>query len=89
VIKMLIKGTGLSMLIFLSVSFLTGLKSILMPAFDYRISIGFPFRYYYQFWVDGYPQHGSDLMNGLYDCIITWVLVVGGYLLIKRKISTY
>jgi hypothetical protein len=56
-------GTILSILVFCSISFLTVVKSIRFPNFNYRLEIGFPLKYYEQFYVngDGGPNHGGRL----------------------------
>lgn len=88
-IKSLIKGTFLSVLVFFSVSFLSILFQINSPINRikdyYELEIGFPFMYYHEFFVDcPIPNSGWFLGNLLLDCLITWVIITGGYVFIKN-----
>ena len=85
-------GTLLSILVFLSVSFTTFLTQInplhyYKSSETYKLDIGFPFIYYGQFWLSSssIPNSGWTINNLLYDCFITWVVVIGIYFLIQRK----
>jgi hypothetical protein len=82
----------LSILIFFSISFITVLFQIgpfhrygLQET--YQLNIGFPFTYYEQFWVNkSYsPNSGWHLDKLFIDCLITWISVVGLYLVYKKK----
>ena len=85
----LLKGTLLSVLVFFSISFLYVIYRIspITIGDTYDLSIGFPFKYYQQFQVTGNPYLNSSwsVNNLLLDCLITWVVVTGGYWLIKRN----
>jgi hypothetical protein len=91
IVKHVLVGTIWSILIFLSISFLTVLSQI-NPFFtfeteDYILEIGFPFVYNVQFCVSGneYPNTGWTMNNLFYDCLLTWLFVNGIYLLIMRN----
>ena len=84
-------GTFLSILVFLSVSFITFLTQInplhyYKSSETYKLDIGFPFIYYQQFWLSGssIPNSGWTINNLFYDCLITWVVVTGIYFLKQR-----
>ena len=85
----ILKGTVVSILIFLSVSFLFVLYRIspLTMGDTYNLEIGFPFIYYEQFQLSGNPylNSGWNIKNLFLDCIITWILVGGFYVLVKRR----
>jgi hypothetical protein len=88
----LFKATALSILIFLSISFLTILVNIAPFRFYennemYKMEIGFPFTYYSQFWVGNsiFPNFGWNVPNLLLDCLLTWVFIVGIYFWFKQK----
>ena len=84
----LIFGTLLSILIFFSVSFITVLTQINSPIHRYEYfehKIGFPFKFYHEFMVDcPIPNSGWNINNLILDCLITWIIVTGLYLIIKR-----
>lgn len=90
-IKHTLVGTGLSILIFFSISFLTVLSQI-NPLFnieteDYILEIGFPFVYNVQFCLNGneYPNTGWTWSHLFYDCLLSWITVTGIYLLVLRR----
>jgi len=85
-LKFLFKVTFQSAILFFAVSFLTVLYGILPDWFNlsrennYQISIGFPFEYYYQFWLDKIsPNHGWNLVYLFYDCLLFWVFTFAIY----------
>lgn len=78
-------GTALSILVFGTLSFLTVLRSVLWPAFNYRLEIGFPLPYYYQFLVEGGMQHGTSGLRFWVDCGLSWLVVTGLYLLRQKQ----
>jgi hypothetical protein len=51
--------------------------------------IGFPFKYYYQFWLRGNdsPNCGWNINSFVWDCALAWIVTVLVYLFIKRKRS--
>jgi hypothetical protein len=63
------------------------IKSIENTALKPTVNIGFPFKYYYQFWGNNSdsPNCGWNLSYFIYDFIIVFVLV----LLIKFLISKF
>jgi len=85
----------LSILIF---AFCTLLSYLLSKETNSNFKIGWPYEFYYQFKIRGETgygiQHGSWLMNLIYNCILSFVfaiLIFFGYKKIKRnniKIST-
>jgi hypothetical protein len=84
-------GSLLSLLMFLSISFITVLTHIspwhhYKSAEAYTFDIGFPFKYYRQFWMSGstVPNSGWSISNLFYDCLLTWAVVAAIYLLVKR-----
>ena len=84
-------GTLLSILVFLSVSFITVLTQInplhyYKSSETYKLDIGFPFIYYGQFWLSGssIPNSGWTINNLFFDCLITWAVVTGIYFLTQR-----
>jgi len=90
VVKELIKGTILSMLIFFSTSFLTVLFQINSPLNrineNYELEIGFPFKYYHEFWVDyPIPNSGWNINNLMLNCGITWIVTIGIMTLLKKR----
>ena len=78
----------LSILVFFSTSFLYVIYRIspLTEGDTYSLEIGFPFKYYKQFQVNRNPFLNSEwnINNLLFDCLITWILVAGAYLLLKN-----
>ena len=88
-VKSITYGTILSILIFISTSFLTVLFQINSPLNrikDYhQLKIGFPFVYYHEFIVDiPIPNSEWSLKNLFLDCLITWILVIGYFVLVKH-----
>lgn len=81
----------MSILIFFSISFTTILLQINPLHYYeenemYKLDIGFPFTYYYQFLLSGSnsPNCGWILDKLIIDCLLTWIVVVGFYLLITH-----
>jgi len=85
-VKLLI-GTLLSMLVFFTVSFFSVIYSIKHDFVAYNFHLGFPFEYYYGFWLKDGFQFGGNFKNLLLDCLICWVIVAGIYLFARRKRS--
>ena len=90
-IRTVLVGTLLAVLVFFSLSFLTVLchiRPLQQPSGGepYRLSIGFPWTYYYQFWVrrEHLPQSGWHLLHLGYDCLLTWLVIVGLYVCWKQ-----
>ena len=50
-------------------------------------NIGFPYKYYYQFWLRGSdsPNCGWDFKSFIFDCLITWIFTVCIYFLFVSK----
>lgn len=75
--KKVLVVTIISILIFFSVSFIDFLSQIpplKEERFDLRI--GVPFNYYYELYPWGGFNHGWNLINLVYDCIIIWSIVM-------------
>ena len=91
-IKKIVIGTVLSMLVFFSISFWTILFHI-NPLHHYdkndsfKMEIGYPFVYHEQFLLNGdrIPNSGWKLDNLILDSLLTWIIVVGLYLIINKK----
>lgn len=94
IIKTLFVGTLLSILVFFSISFITVLIQINPLHYykigeRYKLNIGFPFKYYEQFWVRGsdIPNSGWIIENLFYNCVITWIIVTAiFYVSVKKNI---
>lgn len=87
-IRKLILGTVISILVFLSISFVTVLLQINSPLnrqTNNHLDIGFPLTYYSQFIVDVIPNSGWSGRNLLLDVLFTWVATTGAYLLLFKK----
>ena len=93
--KIVLKSTFQSVILFFAVSFITILYDILPKWMSlpkkidyniYEITIGFPFQYYERFWldIDG-PNHGWNLNNLIYDCLIFWLITFSFYFLKDKK----
>jgi hypothetical protein len=83
ILKTTFKATILSILVFLSVSFITVLCNInplhyYKDSENYKLNIGFPFVYYEQFWLgnSSIPNSGWNINNLFLDIILTWILIV-------------
>ena len=82
-------GTLLSILVFFSISFITFLDNIGPLHYygrneAYHLEIGFPFTYYYEFFLSGgiTPNSGWNINHLFYNCLISWIVVTGLYLII-------
>jgi hypothetical protein len=82
-IKIILKVTLLSSLIFFSISFITVLFQVNSPLnrqIDSTLNIGYPFIYYYQFYIDlPIPNSGWNIKNLFIDCLLIWLIVFGIY----------
>ena len=90
-LKHILLGTLLSILVFFSISFITFLANIGPFRYygideAYHQEIGFPFIYYYEILYSGAisPNTQWNLNYLFYDCLITWVIVTGAYVLTRR-----
>jgi len=85
----LIKGTLLSVLVFLATSFITVLLQLNSPLHrqtDTSLNIGFPFVYYKQFVLNAaiIPNSGWFITNLIADCAIIFIVVFSIYWMIYR-----
>ena len=87
--KRILNGIILSILIFLSISFITVLLQLNSPLnrqINSTLNIGFPFVYYNQFLVDPpIPNSGWNLKNLVLDFTLVWLIVVGTYTIIFKR----
>lgn len=73
-----LKVTFYALLVFISVSYISVMTSLLSSTGKSGINpttnIGFPFKYYYQFWVNDnpYPNYGWCIKCFVYDFLIVW-----------------
>jgi hypothetical protein len=85
----ILKGTFISILVFFSISFFSVLLQLNSPInrqSNSNLDIGFPFIYYSQFIVDNpIPNSGWKLKFLLIDCLITWLVITGSYLILKKN----
>lgn len=51
------------------------------------VNIGFPLKYYYQFWTRGSdsPNHGFVLRYLLIDFAVIWLVALGIYSVVQRQ----
>lgn len=85
-IRKIATATWYSIVAFCLISFATVLVSLLSFSKLPVTNIGFPFKYYYQFWLIGsnFPNWGWDIRNFLIDFIIIWIPLTIYYLFLKR-----
>jgi len=89
-LKNLFWGTVYSIVIFFAISFITFLTQIdpinCKGHAPYKMDVGFPFIYYGQFWLRGsdFPNSGWHINYLFYDCLITWLVVTGIYMIVQR-----
>ena len=90
-IKKLATGTFFSVIVFAFVSYVSVMTSLLSTVgrLDKKpvTNIGFPFKYYYQFWLRGAdsPNCGWNIDYFLLDCLLTWFVTVGIYLAVTNR----
>ncbi len=72
-----------SVLVFCTISFMSFLSQIAPFKHEsaedmYRLSIGFPFIFYGQFWIkhNNYPNFGWEPFNFIYDYLIVLITIV-------------
>ena len=94
ILKNILVGTFLSILVFLSISFLTiidhtGLLLYFINGETDNFDIGFPFKYFRQFWLRGndFPITVWTGKHLIYDGVLTWVIVTGLFLF-TQKLTT-
>ncbi len=90
VVKLILEGTLVSLIIFLSITFLMVLFKIHFPfqivTDYYELKLGFPFPFYHRLRVDRVlPKEGWKSLFLLADYMITWLVVTVTYFLVKRK----
>lgn len=91
-IKIILKGTLLSILVFFSISLISIILQLspfhyFLDMENYQLTIGYPSTYYYQFWVNGnsFPNFRWFIKYLIADCFLTWVFVIVIYFKAKRK----
>ncbi len=88
--KKIIIGTTYSFIVFCIISYFSVMYSLLQSVGNLSMkpvtNIGFPFKYYYQFWLSDSdsPNCGWNIDAFFYDVLITWIIVTLTYLIIKR-----
>lgn len=62
-------------------------QSVWNPSLKPVVNIGFPFKYYYQFWLSGSnsPNCGWVISCFLYDIIIVWVVTIVVYMYHNKR----
>ncbi len=89
--KEFITATFYSAIVFCVVSYASVMVSLLSSVGSLSqkpvANLGFPYRYYYQFWLRcaDSPNCGWNFKNFILDCFITWILTTILYLIVKRK----
>ncbi len=92
--KKLIKTLILSILTFLSTSFINVMSHLTSPVnktVGYKsLEIGFPFKYYEEFMIDyPIPNYRWNLSNLILDIILTFIIVSGiMYIMNKNRVTT-
>lgn len=90
-IRKLFIATIYSAIAFCVVSYASVMASLLdsvgNPCQKPVTNLGFPYKYYYQFWLRGSdsPNCGWILKSFIIDCFIIWILTVTIYLILNKK----
>jgi hypothetical protein len=90
-IRKLLIATLYSAIAFCVVSYASVMTSLLIsvgnPSQKPVANLGFPYKYYYQFWLRGSdsPNCGWSFNSFIIDLFIVWILTVTIYLIVKRK----
>lgn len=85
------KATFYSIIAFCVVSYISVMTSLLSSVGKLSTkpvaNLGYPFKYYYQFWLkgNGFPNCGWRVKNFILDCVIIWLITVIIYFILKRK----
>ena len=89
-IKKLFKSLFYAAIVFCVVSYISVMASLLGSVGNLSqkpvANLGFPYKYYYQFWLHGSdsPNCGWNLNNFILDYLFAWILTTTIYL-IKNK----
>ena len=89
--KKIIIATFYSIVVFCVVSYLSVMKSLLTsvgnPLRKPVANLGYPFSYYYQFWLKGSdsPNCGWDFKNFVLDGLIVWIITITIYFIVKKN----
>lgn len=81
-IKQTIIGTILATIVFCVISYISVMFSLLAsvgePGLKPVTNIGFPYHYYFQFWLNGSdsPNCGWNITNFILDYLIIWIIIV-------------
>lgn len=89
-LKKLLISTFYAAIVFCVVSYASVMISLLSTVGTNQkpvANLGFPFKYYYQFWLRGNdsPNCGWNIHNFYLDVVITWIVVTIIYLKIKKN----
>lgn len=90
--KYIFKIIGYTLITFCVVSYVSVMYSLLKPSLvgtmDKPITnIGFPFKYYYQFWLKNSdsPNWGWNIRYFVYDLALIFLVILGGVLFLRKK----
>jgi hypothetical protein len=83
-VKSILKTTILAFVLFSVISFITFLSTLIYNILIHhspKMQVGFPFKYYYQFYVrdecNGFELiHGTNSMNFILDYIISLIIIL-------------
>ena len=90
--KKIFIATFYSIIAFCVVSYISVMVSLLSSVGDISqkpvVNLGFPYNYYYQFWLRGSdsPNCGWQIDNFILDCFLTWIVTLVIYFILKRKV---
>jgi hypothetical protein len=90
-VKKTIIATIYSFIAFCVVSYISIMNSLLNSAGNLSkqpvANLGFPFKYYYQFWLSGSdsPNCGWNFTYFIYDCLIIWIITISVYFLVRKR----
>lgn len=91
IIKKMAVATLYSAIVFCVLSYFSVMASLFRSVGKLSLkpvtNIGFPYKYYYQFWVRDSPSPncGWRLQNVVIDAVLTWLFCTAIYLMITRK----
>lgn len=94
-LKKIIIGTIYSIIAFCIISYISVMSSLINSIGDPTnkpvTNIGYPFKYYYQFWLNGSdsPNCGWRISNFLFDILITWSITLLIYFIVTKKNRTH
>ena len=87
----IIIGTIYSIIAFCIISYISVMLSLITtigdPSKKPITNIGYPFKYYYQFWLNGSdsPNCGWRISNFHFDILIIWSITLLSYFIVTKK----